>query len=524
MSIPTTTVRITAGGPQLWPLISLRWAMVRSARTRRRLFVAATVPLLLCVAAVAVGRLLPRTGDVSQLLLIVPALLLGFLLLSIVTPLAAGGGNELYPQDQLVAFPIRSRTTAFAALVLAPLNLAWLLQVLISLGLVSYASRSSTTATVAAAATILSYVLMVTALGQTIGWVIVGVRQTDAGRYGSWAVLALLVGGFLAIVKSGALSSLVDRSPTLWVLGAALKPSYGDYFHWFARTSLLLGATALFVVLSARTCSWALRQPDRRRGRAAKATAARASSRTRSAQSGLSRPLSSAVMRRRIDRAGVWRSQSLRRGVLILSLFPASALLIAGSEPSLVVLLPGLVAAGSGLLFAVNAFCLDGSGALWLASLPGQTAEWFWSRTRIVAEVAGLSVVPLVLVGLLRLSSPPSLTLVLAVLAGATSATAWVTALCLRASVTRPHRALLLGPRDTPAPPGAMAMHSIRLSAATTGIGLLFTVAALTEQWWCPLSVGVGLLVLAARSLIVTARTWSDPLARSRVVATVSAG
>ena len=497
--------------------------MVRSPPTRRWLLLASTVPLLLCVLAVALGRLLPRSGDVTGLLIIAPSLLLGFLLLALITPLASGGGTELYPQDQLVGFPLRARTTAWAALVLAPLNLAWLLQVLISLALVSYASRTSSAATIAAAITILSFVLMVTALGQAIGWIVVGIRQTDAGRLLTWTALGLAGIAFLLVLQTGRLTSLLDQSPTVWVISAALRPAFGDYTEWAARTGLLLGLTAAFAMLSLRTCHWALRQPDRRRGftrSAADRRAATTSSGSRAARRLVREP----ALRIRIDRAGVWRSPALRRGVLILALLPASALLITGSEASLVLLLPGLVAAGSGLLFGVNSFCLDGTGATWLASLPGSPTSWFWGRARLVAEVATLTVVPLVVVGLIRLPSRPDVTLTVSVVAAGATSVAWVTALCLRASVLRPHRALMLGPRDTPAPPGAMAVQSIRLSAACTGIGLLFLVAALTDQWWSPTLVGVGLLTLAARSLLRTRRLWDDDAVRARVVAVVGAG
>jgi len=523
MRTDTRQTERSAAGSQLLPLIRLRWAMVRSAKTRRLLMLAATVPLLLCVLAVAIGRLLPRTGDVSGLLIIAPSLLLGFLVLSIITPLAAGGGTELYPQEQLVGFPIRARSIAMAALVLAPLNLAWLLQVLISLGLVSYASRTSTTATVAAAATILSFVLMVTAFGQALGWIVVGVRQTDAGRISTWALIGLAGGGFLVALQTGKLTSILDQSPTLWVLSASLRPAFGDYGTWAARTLLMLGFTAVFVMISSWTCGWALRQPDRRRGLNLRG-------RGRSATSAFDFSVADhhswdgPPLRRHIERAGVWRSAPLRRGVLILSLLPAIALLITGSEASLVILLPGLVAAGSGLLFAVNAFCLDGSGATWLASLPGDPRDWFWGRTRLVAEVAAVSVIPLVVIGLLRLPQSAGITLTITVVAAGLSSVGWVTALCLRASVVRPHAATMAGPRDTPAPPGAMAVHSIRLSAACTGIGLLFLLADLSGEWWSPTSMGIGLVALAWRSLRQTAKLWQDDAIRARVVAIVGSG
>ena len=42
--------------------------------------------------------------------------------------------------------------------------------------------------------------------------------------------------------------------------------------------------------------------------------------------------------------------------------------------------LPGLVASGGALLFGVNAWCLDGRGALWRESLPVAPATVFTAR------------------------------------------------------------------------------------------------------------------------------------------------
>ena len=58
------------------------------------------------------------------------------------------------------------------------------------------------------------------------------------------------------------------------------------------------------------------------------------------------------------------------------------------------------------------------------------------------------------------------------------SCTAVVLATCLRLSIRTPHRADLRGHRDTPAPPAAMAVYSVRLATVTTLIGLLFALAA----------------------------------------------
>ncbi|CAB4868945.1 unannotated protein [freshwater metagenome] len=500
---------------QVRALIALRWSMVRDGRARASLLVVFFIPVVLALGAIVVGHLLPAPTDNSSLLVIVPALLLTFLVLSIVTPLAAGGGNELYPPDQLVAFPIQFRTTTFASLVLTPLNLAWLFQVLAALGLVSYLSQSTWIACLAASSTVVAFIAFATTLGQTIGWIVIGVRQTTGGRVLSWLTIAVVSVGFLAIFKAGLLTNALDRSPTIWVLGATLRAANGDWLVWGVRTTTLIASTFGFLATSVFACQWALRQPDKR-GHRSKPKATRAASHNK--------VTTASSLARRIDRAGLWRSPSLRRGVGLLALLPTLTIFLAGSQISLIVLLPGLVAAGSGLLFAINAFCLDGPGALFLSGLPAPAQDWFWRRAQLVAEVASLTSLPVIVIGLARLPHWPSASSVIAVLASACTCIAWITALAMGASVRRPHRALLLGPRDTPAPPGTMALQSVIFSAATTGIGIAFTLTELSGLAWISLVVATGLLTLAARSLRISASVWNEPSQRARVVATVSAG
>ena len=50
------------------------------------------------------------------------------LVVSIVSAAASGGGRELLPRDQGVAFPVSATTDHLGALLMAPLNIAWLLQ------------------------------------------------------------------------------------------------------------------------------------------------------------------------------------------------------------------------------------------------------------------------------------------------------------------------------------------------------------------------------------------------------------
>jgi hypothetical protein len=176
------------------------------------------------------------------------------------------------------------------------------------------------------------------------------------------------------------------------------------------------------------------------------------------------------------------------------------------------------------LLFGVNAFCLDASGALWLASLPASPTSTFLVRAATVLEVGLVTVAIAAIAGILRAEGPARVSAVLATLCCAVSALIWVTATCMRLSVTRPHRAELRDPRDSPAPPGAMAVYSVRLAAGTTTIGMAFLLVARLNDPVPPLLLTLCIGLWSARSLMVSGRLWEDAAIRSRVITTVSAG
>ena len=167
----------------------------------------------------------------------------------------------------------------------------------------------------------------------------------------------------------------------------------------------------------------------------------------------------------------------------MLGLLPGAVAAVAGLNWPSLVLLPGLVAAGAGLLFGVNAFCLDGSGAVWLTSLPGRPATAFWSKTRVVLEICTVATVLTVCAGGIRSGRLPTAAEVAAVASCAVVSLLRVLATCMDLSVTRPHRADLRGPRNTPAPPGVMAAYSARLAVSTTLVAVLFSVLADVAPW-----------------------------------------
>jgi hypothetical protein len=188
------------------------------------------------------------------------------------------------------------------------------------------------------------------------------------------------------------------------------------------------------------------------------------------------------------------------------------------------VLLTGLVAAGSGLLFGVNAFGMDGPGALTLEGLPMSPELRYWAKALVIMEFAGLTIAGALLVGAFRADGAPTLTQLTALICSLIVSAVAVASFCMRVSVRSPHRAELRGRRDTPAPPGAMVAYSTRLAWRTTWISMVLSIVGLAPMAWLPLLVAVPMACLAGLSLTRSASEWQDEAVRSRVVSTVSSG
>jgi hypothetical protein len=496
---------------QVRPLLALRWRMVRSTRARRGFVALATLMPVLCLIAGIVGALAPR-GRNFDVLLLAPSAYFSVVLLTILAPLVAGGGQELFPPEQLDAYPMTARTHFLTSLLLTPLNLAWTVQLVGLVGLTTFVSATGPGVSLALL-TCLIFVAAVTVVGQAFAWFVVGVRQRVWGRQVTWAVAASLAAGVAATAVTGHGSALLDHVPTRWVVIGAVNGAAGGYRSWVTVTGTLLAAAWIAYRIGLRSCAWSLRQPTRTRD----------ASETRKVRR---RAPSSSALRAHlaIDRASVWRSSSLRRGLLVLGVLPGAVSALAGLEWASLVMLPGLVAAGAGLLFGVNAFCLDATGALWLASLPGDERVLFRAKAQVVAEVCTVAVVLAVIAGAPRAGRPPTAAEVVALVGCAVVSVSRVVATCMRLSLVRPHRADLRGPRDTPAPPGAMAAYSVRLAVSTTLVAVLFSGASQLGDWWLPAALVVPFVLLSARRLVGSTRLWMNPTVRAHVVATVSSG
>ena len=110
-------------------------------RSRRRIRLAAVLVVVVTVLVVVLpaylGGPMPRERGGSMLALF-PSMCLGFLVLAVIAAVASAGGREILPREEAVAFPVSTTTDHLGALLLAPLNVAWLLQAWGLLGVAAY--------------------------------------------------------------------------------------------------------------------------------------------------------------------------------------------------------------------------------------------------------------------------------------------------------------------------------------------------------------------------------------------------
>jgi hypothetical protein len=501
---------------QLTALVRLRWRMLRELH-QRLAFAGVLVALpLLAVATVWATRQAP-VDYVDNFRLLTPTVFASFLVLAIVSPASSAGGSELFPSDQLTAYPVRDRTVFASTVLLAPANLAWITHFLVLLAVTSYTAPGRWVAL--GAVTVTAYAVAATLVGQALAWWLEGVRQRGGGRWALRIVAAGLVTALAVLQVTGNLTAFLDGLPTQRVAISAAQGSQGRLWEWSPLLGwapvlilLVLASVAAFAA-GVAACRWTL-------GRAS--------------DGGL-QPESRPVRRRatatadllalmQVDRASVWRSAPLRRGALVMAILPGAIAAVTEPRWDSLVLLTGLVAAGAGLLFGVNAFGVDGPGALTLEGLPIDPALRFWAKTVVILEFCGLTIGGALAVGALRADGRPTSAQMTALLAATVVTSLAVAAFCMRVSVQSPHRSDLRGRRDTPAPPGAMVGYSARLAWRTTWVAMALSIVALAPWAWLPLVVAVPMASLAGLSLIRSAALWQDEAVRARVVSTVSAG
>lgn len=494
---------------QLVALFALRRRMVRSRGVRAALTLgAASIPVLLALAVWA-----GTTQDTGPDWL-APALFAWVAVGAALAPLAVGGGYQVFPEDHLVAYPVRPATLAAGSLVLSPLNLTWLAQVVgvaVATGLLTGGGPRLALAALTTAA----YVVGVCLAGAAVAWTVVGVRARRTGR-AVVATLAVAAGlGAYGVAATGQGRAVLDALPTSLLIPLVEQAYAGSPARWATGFAVLLLGSLVAAGAAVRSCRWALsRSSDR-----VATFGAAAPVRRRAPQRTVFAELLA------VDRASVWRSAPLRRGVLLLATVPGAAAAVAGVEWSSIVMMPGIVAAGTGLLFGINVFCLDAGGATWLASLPQDPRTAYLAKARVLAELCALTSVATVGIACSRAPGVPTTAEVCALAGALVLGPALTVAACMAISVRRPHRADLNGPRDAPAPPGAMVTYTVLLSLAATVTGTVLAMCSVaTDRPWLAAVVAAVLVASAVASVLRGARRWRDPGRRARVVAAVAAG
>ncbi|QBX55565.1 hypothetical protein EXE58_08940 [Nocardioides seonyuensis] len=436
---------------------------------------------------------------------------LGFaavLLLGVAASMAGGGGRELLSRTEAMVHPISPVTEHLGALVLTPLNMAWLIQAWGLLAATAMVTPPERTAG-AQVVTVL-WLLVAAALGQAVGWAVEGVRRTTHGVVLVRAATIAL--GLVAMLLhlAGRLEDIGRALPTTWLVDTAATS------RWPLPALVLLALLPAAVWLGAWPARWALGLPPREELRVdSDVHEARHAPQPRWLSADL-------AMLRRLDRGSVWRSVGMRRGLVILGLGPGLVVLVAGLEWTSILLLPGLGVSGAALLFGVNAWCLDGKGMVWRETLPVPAAVAFDARALVVAEclvaVSGLTL----FVALVRTGLPGPTTAVAVV-------TCWlvvvvqVLATSMRWSVRSPYSVDLSSPRATPAPHAAMAGYAGRLSLSTTLTGILFAAFAVLPAWWVSLAFAPLFLTWSGVRLVRARRQWLEPTERARIVLTAAA-
>jgi hypothetical protein len=492
-------------------LLWFRTAAVRRKRSAR----AAGLIFLGFTAAVAfVPAYLPGAGIYDRgrawdVLLLLPTALAGMLFLAVISAVASGGGRELLSHEHGVAYPVSATTDHLGALILAPLNIAWLLQAWILLGAAAYALGSESI--LRAQLVTLLWILVATALAQVLAWSMEAIRRREHGVTVVRGMGLTLAGIAVWLQLTGHITAALDRVPTRLVVRGMVAPRAEEMTRWIATTLGLLVVAVAAIAIGAIPAHLAARRAPR--------DAIRTETGARQARKDSRSDLLALL---RIDRASVWRAVPMRRGLMVLAIGPGIVALAGGLQWDTMTILPGLVASGAALLFGVNAWCLDARGALWRASVPADPRTVFAARLIVLVEwlvvASGITIV----LGSLRAGVPEAHEL-------AALLCAWVVVILqvvggsMRWSQQRPFAVDLRSARATPAPPVLMVGYSSRLALTTTMTGLLFSGMARLPYWNLSIALAIPFVAWSVVRLVWVRRSWLDPVERARVVMTVAA-
>ena len=314
-----------------------------------------------------------------------PTAMAAFMFLAIASAVASGGGRELLHREHAVIYPVSPTTDHLGALLLAPLNIAWLLQAWILMGITAYGVERRSL--VVAEIGIVIWIVAATAVGQVVAWTVEAIRRTSHGIATIRSLGVALAAAAVMLQLTHHTVGLLDALKTRWIVVGYVD---GFRLRWVESIGVELALLVVAVVLGAIPAHLAARRAprDELRVETGNYLARRL-------------PRSPLAMLVRTDRGSVWRAVPMRRGLAVLAIGPGVVALAGNLDWPQMTILPGLVASGGALLFGVNAWCLDGRGGLWRESLPVGPRVVFAARAWVLTEfLLVASFVTMVLAGL----------------------------------------------------------------------------------------------------------------------------
>jgi hypothetical protein len=354
----------------------------------------------------------------------------------------------------------------------------------------------------------LLWMCLSTAVGQVAAWTIEAVRRGRSGIAVTRSLFVLLGLGAAVVQLTGHTTDVLDRVPTVMVFLGAI---HGWSVRWVLTVVALLVAIVVAVALGAVPAHLAAKRMPRDEARM-------------ETEQHEPRPLSRSVLGTlvRLDRGSVWRSVPMRRGVMVLAIGPGLVAIFGNLPWSSMTILPGLVASGGALLFGVNAWSLDGRGALWRESLPVAPSRVFDARAWVITEFLAVASCITLGLGALRAGLPNGVETA-ALLSTLVVVLLQVVGASMRWSLLRPFPVDMRSARATPAPPATMVGYSARLAVSTTFTGLLFSACSKVPDWQLSVIVAIPCVLWSGVRFVRTARRWEDPTLRARVITTTAA-
>jgi hypothetical protein len=509
---PTTSASpgLFAAGRRATQDVAILFRFRAQAVRRRHLTRTLVLSFVVVTLTVAtVPTLLPGAqggGKAFDVYLLIPSAMAGILALNVASAIASGGGRELISRDQASPYPVSPTTDHLGALVLAPLNIAWMIQAWVLLGSMAYSFAPGRL--FQAQVVMVLWLVFATTLGQVVAWSMESIRR---GVYGIGVTRGLLVCLGLAagaVQLTGHTTDLLDRIPTLWFFKGAVS---GWGARWWIVVGVLVAGSLAAVVAGAMPAHVAARRMARDEARM-------------ETDQHEPRPLPRTVLGLliRTDRASVWRSVPMRRGVMVLAIGPGLVAIFGNLPWASMTILPGLVASGGALLFGVNAWCLDGRGALWRENLPVPASALFDARAWVLTEFLAIASLITIGIGALRagVPNPQELSALVCTMA---VVLLQVVGASMRWSLAHPYPVDLRSARATPAPPAAMVGYSARLATSTTFTSLIFSGCAHVPDWRLSVLLAIPCLIWSGARFARTAQRWQDPVARARVVTITAA-